>query len=370
MNKAKNKSAAAKAADRALPARTRDLDVDVFDVANNAMLRNKVVDQYGNSSRAALRAEWDEGTNHRSLITTPESMDKEALAETEREEVRNAVDAVWAKADKLKEQAVAAASITSTRTLREQLEAEKKAELEELEARLRSEAEEAIGKIWETANREKARAVEEALQQYAEEKAELARTREREKKELDEAYKTLKGEIARVLEKQHAKNLTEAVNTAWERATRQEELAVAQAIERTRAELLKEQEETIGKERLNVRAEARRTIAECQEAHAEERRSDQAELKKCGSARTQYHSNHAHAARPTDRSGRLRELYEDAKQAALVAEHKAASEQPGRTAKGAHVGFRQPSSAGSQALCFTLRFGLLAISGRRRYDMP
>merc|ERR1711990_789931 len=101
------------------------------------------------------------------------------------------------------------------------------------------------GKIWETANREKARAVEEALQQYAAEKAELASTREREKKELAEAYQALKGEAGRVLEKQHAKNLTEAVNTAWERATRQEEQAVAQAIERTRAELLKAQEETI-----------------------------------------------------------------------------------------------------------------------------
>ena len=54
--------------------------------------------------------------------------------------------------------------------------------------RLRAEAEEAISKIWETAKREKTKAVEDALAQYAEEKAALSGTREKEKADLDAAY--------------------------------------------------------------------------------------------------------------------------------------------------------------------------------------
>ena len=93
MNKAKNKPAAAKAAAAEAPRpvqnRARDLEDDVFDVAHNTMLRSKVVDQYSShtSSRAAVRQEWDEGVGDRSVVPTPESMDKEAKSETEREEV-------------------------------------------------------------------------------------------------------------------------------------------------------------------------------------------------------------------------------------------------------------------------------------------
>ena len=260
MNKAKNKPAAARAAAteqvRPAPARARDLEDDVFDVAHNTMLRSKVVDQYSahTSSRAALREEWDEGVGERGIAPTPESMDKEAKSETEREEVRKAVDAAWVKAQKVQEQAVAAAANTSVRVARDQYEAEKHLLLQEQEARLRAEAEEAISKIWETAEKEKARAVEDALAQFAEEKAEMTKTREREQKELDEAYHALKGEVGRVLEKQHAKNLTDAVNTAWERAAVQEEKAVSAAIERAREEARKEFEEQLGKERLCCRS--------------------------------------------------------------------------------------------------------------------
>ena len=188
----------------------------------------QVVDHHSGhtSSRTALREEWDGGFGERSVVPTPESMDKEAKTETEREEVRKAVDATWASAQKMQEQAVATASSTSVRVARDQYETELKLSLHEQEARLRAEAEEAISKIWETAEREKVKAVEDALAKYAEEKAAISGVREKEKTDLDEAYQALKGEVSRVLEKQHAKNLTDAVNTTWERAAVQEEKAV------------------------------------------------------------------------------------------------------------------------------------------------
>lgn len=138
---------------------------------------------------------------------------------------------------------------------------------------------------------------------YSGEKAQALREREQEKKDLEEAYQALKGEVGRVLEKQHAKNLTDAVNTAWERAAKQEEQAVRSAIEATRAEAQKERDELLGKERMQLRAEARKTIADFQEQHAEEKRADKEEIK------------------------RLRSELEQAREAALVAEHKAAAEQ-------------------------------------------
>ena len=76
------------------------------------------------SARAALREEWDGNVGERGIVPTPESMDKEAKAETEREEVRKAVDATWASAKKMQEQAVATAASTSVRLARDQYEAE------------------------------------------------------------------------------------------------------------------------------------------------------------------------------------------------------------------------------------------------------
>ena len=304
MNKAKNKPKVA-AAEQSRPAvgRARDLEEDIFDVAHNTMLRSKVVDHSSGhtSSRAALHREWDGGFG--GIVPTPESMDKEAKSETEREEVRNAVDATWASAQKMQTLAVATASSASVRLARDQYEAEMKLTLQEQEARLRAEAEEAIGQIWDTANREKVRAVDDALAKYAEEKAAISGTREREKEDLDEAYQALKGEVGRVLEKQHAKNLTDAVNTTWERAAVQEEKAVAQAIERVKEELRKDVEEQLGKERMQLRAEARRTIADHQEELAETTQADKAEIKK------------------------LREQLAEARAAAQGAERKAAAEQ-------------------------------------------
>lgn len=145
-------------------ARARDLDDDVFDVAHNALLRTKVVDQHSghSSGRAAVRAEWDDGLPSKSIVT-PEAMEKAGRAETERAEVQAAVDAAWAKSAELQEQAVAAARSTTSRELRERHERELREKLQEQETRLRHEAEEALKKIWETANRERDRAVEEAL---------------------------------------------------------------------------------------------------------------------------------------------------------------------------------------------------------------
>ena len=145
--------------------------------------------------------------------------------------------------------------------------------------------------------------MEDALAQYAEEKAALSGTREKEKADLDAAYQALKGEVSRVLEAQHAKNLTDAVNTTWERAAVQEEKAVAQAVERVKQELRIELEEQLGTERMQLRAEARRTIAEHEEALAESTKADKAEIR------------------------RLREQLAEAKSAAQDAERKAAAEQ-------------------------------------------
>ena len=307
MSKAKSKPPKAAAAEQSRPAnsRARDLEEDIFDVAHNTMLRSKVVDHYsGNtSSRAALRQEWDGGVGERGIVPTPESMDKEAKSETEREEVRRAVDATWVSAQKMQEQAAATASSTSVRVARDQHEAEMKLSLQEQETRLRTEAEEAICKVWETAEREKVKAVEDALAKYAEEKAAIAGTREKEKEDLNEAYQALKGEVGRVLEKQHAKNLTDAVNTTWERAAVQEEKAVLQAIARVKEELRKDVEEQLGTERMQLRAEARRTIADHQEELVETTKADKAEIK------------------------RLREQLVEAEATADVAERKAAAEQ-------------------------------------------
>ena len=100
MSKVKSKpakAAAAEGAEQSRPAdsRARDLEEDIFDVAHNTMLWSKVVDHYSSntSSCAALRQEWDGGVGERGIVPTPESMDKEAKSETEREEARRAVDA-------------------------------------------------------------------------------------------------------------------------------------------------------------------------------------------------------------------------------------------------------------------------------------
>lgn len=149
---------------QATRARARDLDDDIFDVAHNALLRTKVVEQHNghSSGRAAVRAEWDDGLPSKNVVT-PESMEKAGRAETERAEVQQAVDTTWAKSAELQEQAVAAARVTTGREMRERHERELREKLQEQETRLRYEADEALKKIWETANREQDRAVQEAL---------------------------------------------------------------------------------------------------------------------------------------------------------------------------------------------------------------
>ena len=60
----------------------------------------------------------------------------------------------------------------------------------------------------------------------------------------------------------------------------QEEKAVAQAVERVKQELRVELEEQLGTERMQLRAEARRTIAEHEEALAESTKADKAEIRR------------------------------------------------------------------------------------------
>tara|TARA_B110001452_G_scaffold89969_1_gene73875 strand:+ start:406 stop:996 length:591 start_codon:yes stop_codon:yes gene_type:complete len=143
--------------------RARDLDDDVFDVAHNALLRVTRQEHSGHSSgRAAVRAEWDDGLPSKTIVT-PEAMEKAGRSENERAEVQAAVNETWAKSQELQDQAVAAARSTTGREMRERHERELREKLQEQETRLRHEAEEALKKIWETANRERDRAVEEAL---------------------------------------------------------------------------------------------------------------------------------------------------------------------------------------------------------------
>ena len=195
-----------------------------------------------------------------------------------------AVQATWAKANTLQEQAVNSAVRASVQEAREQAAREKSAALKEQEEELRAEAEKANRRLWEIAAREKEVAIRKATEETAAEvkslKAELERQREKAAEELEDAYHSLKGEVAHVLEEQHSANMNMAVQAAWERAGRLEANAVAAARKEVRAEVETEWEKRLALERLGKGEGLRKSLGEAVKANADEMQTAKDEVRR------------------------------------------------------------------------------------------
>jgi len=255
--------------------RLRDLEDDVFDVAHNNLLRTAA--EQPASTRQ--QSEANGGGTKPAGTQAPTTIVLHSLdgGDDHKQGVRDAVQATWAKANELQEQAVSGAVRAATKDFREQAARDQSAALKAQEEQLRGEAEQANRRLWEMARREQEVAVRKALENQAEEvqhlKDELKRQRAKAAEELETAYRSLKGEVGRVLEEQHSVNMNMAVQAAWERAARIEATAVAAARKEARAEAESEFEKRLALERLERGEEMRKSTAEASSANADELQS-------------------------------------------------------------------------------------------------
>lgn len=201
-----------------------------------------------------------------------------------RDSVRSAVQATWAKANALQEQAIRAAVRAATMEVREQAQHEHSVALKKLEEDMQVEAEKANRRLWEIAAREKEVAIRKAIEDQAAEvqmlKDGLEQQKQKAAEDLENAYRSLKGEVSRVLEDQHSANMNMAVQAAWERAGRLEEVAVAAARKEARKEAESEFEKRLALERLEHGEERRKAAAEAAQAHADDMQSSKDEIRR------------------------------------------------------------------------------------------
>lgn len=309
-------------------ARVRDAEEDVFDVAQNSMFRTAVeLPTAAHRRTAASSTTWEDDETppapgrslQRLQISGGETASKGSTlasspscgtsAAEERDavaaQIRDAVQATWAKANAIQEQAVAAAMRTAREDIRKELQADHAHAMKQQEESLKLEAENANRRLWEMAARERDTAVKAALADQAEElarvKQELIDQREKAAQELEEAYKSLKAEAGRVVEEQHAVNMNLAVQAAWERAGRLQETAVAAARKEAKEQAEKDADERIRLERLQLGAEMRKTLQSSIESHAGDMNKDMEEIKSLRSqladARAAARSAEANAAK-------------------------------------------------------------------------
>lgn len=290
-------------------ARVRDAEEDIFDVAHNNLLRT-ATEQVPSTGRRQMLASADwagasvqpapskptivpdrfdfraepsgskDAPPTKFAMTVGGNVDDEIIQNAH---MQAAVQATWAKANALQDQAVSAATRAAVAEARRDAEREKKDALQALDQELRNETEKTVRRLWELAAKEREQAVEKAIINQDAElkrvKQELAAQREGAAEELEAAYKTMKAEVGRVLEDQHAANVNLAVQAAWDRAGRLQETAVANARKEAREEAQAEFEERLGMERLQLGSEQRRALESSADAHVEEIKSDKQEIK-------------------------------------------------------------------------------------------
>eukprot|EP00322_Chrysochromulina_rotalis_P018886 CAMPEP_0115856996 /NCGR_PEP_ID=MMETSP0287-20121206/15344_1 /TAXON_ID=412157 /ORGANISM="Chrysochromulina rotalis, Strain UIO044" /LENGTH=380 /DNA_ID=CAMNT_0003311195 /DNA_START=8 /DNA_END=1150 /DNA_ORIENTATION=- len=281
-------------------ARARDAEDDVFDVAHNSMLRTAAELPMTGRRLAVASADWDCGSTpaieHKGFLASPsqpsgESQEPGKFAmsvtssddrELQAAEMQAAVEATWAKANALQDQAIAGATRAAIAEARKAFEVEKADTIKRVEEELRLEAEKANERLWRVAAKEREAAVKAALADQAVQlellKKKLAAQKQSAADELEEAYKSLKAEVSRVVEDQHAANVNLAVQAAWERAGRIQETAVANARKEARAEAQAEADERMKLERLQLGTDMRESIQTSVQANEDELKSAKAEV--------------------------------------------------------------------------------------------
>lgn len=283
---------------KALAPRVADWDDDVFDVADNNLLRQSEVSKPGvGSQQERLHAiEWDEGqhtlqTKTSTLIVqttttlaTSSANDDVVGGHDISTDVQAAVQATWTKANALQAQAIAAAVRVAVHEATETAERGRAAALQEQEALLQQEAEKATRRLWEMAAREREVAVQQALDQQAAELENLRRALDTQKeaaaKQLEAAYDSLKLKAARALEDQHSVNINAAVQAAWERAGRLQSAAVIQARKEAKEEAEREASECLKLERMQLGSDMRKTVQTNLEEAAHATQHDKEELRR------------------------------------------------------------------------------------------
>lgn len=198
------------------------------------------------------------------VTAKPPAVDPVA-SKSEKERTKLMVLDLWEKAGVIREKAVSAAEKATEERVRKTVEEERKQMITNYEERIRMELEEAKQRTWAMANKQQEQAVEMALR---EQQNTLDRTRQeladqsgKAKQELDEAYHTIKKELVKDMQEEHRRELSKAVREAWECATREKEQAVAAAVERARAGVLKETTDSMAQLRMTLRAELREGVA-------------------------------------------------------------------------------------------------------------
>jgi len=242
-----------------------DGDDDVFDRAVNGMLRSTQVSQLQPRLAAATLA-----TDF--TVGEVAVCDVSDTASSEPGDVRKAVSDTWRKADAIKDLAVESAVKSAIAKVREEYDKEYAVKVAELKDQIRCEVEEARRRIWERATKEQERAIEAALTAQAaalrRAEQELEDERARAAKErtilMESAKDVLRTEVA----EEHANEMNQAIQALWDSARIQQESAVAVAVAATQKQERKYAEEMTARERMTIRAEARRTIQESDESQA------------------------------------------------------------------------------------------------------
>lgn len=325
--------------------RTRDLEDDVFDVAHNSMLRHampSLVHRTSSSSTPESRPPVQEAPRKLMLDddgnATSSAYALRALTDAEQlriSEIQAAVDATWTKANEMQGQAIDAAVRSAVHHERERLEMEHKRQLEKLAEERKLEVEQVKRHTWQCSYKDRDRAVAEALQAQANEleqaKQDMVDLRERTAAELATAYQKLKEEAAEAVRLEHASNITSAVQHTWDKANRQQEVAVAAARAAGAEEARKEAEDRFAAERVELKAEHRRALQSKGEAQAEMGRSERAELKalrdEISALRTAARDAEAKAAAEQQKAvlQAVRAAEEIARKASLERQHPGAS---------------------------------------------
>lgn len=287
--------------------RIADWDEDVFDVADNNLLRQSDLSNKrgGLGKPQNANIDWDDGTRLQaklqaksctSVVTATNSLAITASAHSDDDHgtashVQAAIAATWVKANALQDQAIATAVRAAVKEATEAAERERAAALRDQELLLQQEAEKATRRLWETAAREREVAIQQALQEQAAEVLSLRKALEQQKeeasKQMEQAYSELKLKAARDLEDQHSININAAVQAAWESAGRLQAAAVAQARKEAKDEAEREASDRMKLERLQLGADMRKTVQTNLQQSAEAMQHDKDELRKLRQELTQ-----------------------------------------------------------------------------------
>eukprot|EP00966_Prymnesium_polylepis_P296218 6842692-Prymnesium_polylepis.1 len=158
------------------PARLRDAEDDIFDVAHNEMLRHAAPTTVHLASAGASPSRPDAGGQPRVLKMDDDEHEPPPPVEAEPSpgglsdaehlrvaEIQAAVDATWAKANAMQEQAVEAAVRAAVAAERRRMAPEQAKALAAQEEELKLKAEVTLRQAWDSMATEKEKAVADAL---------------------------------------------------------------------------------------------------------------------------------------------------------------------------------------------------------------